>query len=118
LPQGANFNKIFEHCSHLFLFSLEPKINGEIGALDRLPRPELLRDAQVAAEAQGGELLICFGGNGRSSGFSGMVRSDKARRRFVKSLVRLCDKHGLHGVDYNWEYPVRFPPLGIIFRLF
>ncbi len=34
---------------------------------------------------------ICFGGNGRSEGFSPMVRDDGARRRFVAELLALCE---------------------------
>ena len=101
--EGANWEKISEHTTHLLLFSAEPAANGKIVAKDRLPRPELLAEARAAATRHGTKLLICFGGNGRSAGFSPMVRSRKARRRFVRELVELCDELGLDGVDYNWE---------------
>lgn len=29
----------------------------------------------------------------------------KLRRRLVRNLAHFCEVHGLHGVDYNWEYP-------------
>jgi GH18 family chitinase len=89
----------------LLFFSLEVSAKGGIRALDRLPRPELLAEAREAAQKHSSELLICFGGNGRSSGFSGMVRDDKARAKFIENLIKLCDRHGFNGVDYNWEYP-------------
>jgi hypothetical protein len=49
--------------------------------------------------------LICFGGNGRSDGFSAMVRRKNARAAFVENLLALCAKHRFDGVDLNWEYP-------------
>ena len=87
---------------------------GMIGALDRIPRKELLAEARAAADRHGTKLLvspvlsidpeeefgsqqqsvtpqICFGGNGRSEGFSPMVRDDDARQRFVAELLALCE---------------------------
>ena len=49
--------------------------------------------------------MICFGGNGRSNGFSAMVRSERSRKAFLKNLSLLLDKYEFDGVDYNWEYP-------------
>lgn len=49
--------------------------------------------------------MICFGGNGRSNGFSLMVRSERNRKEFLKNLGGLLDKYEFDGVDYNWEYP-------------
>ena len=103
--EGANWDVICEHVSHLILFSCEMDPSGKITALDRLPRVELFDEARTAAAKHGTKLLLCFGGNGRSNGFSGMVSSAKSRKRFLKALVKLLDKHGLDGVDYNWEYP-------------
>jgi GH18 family chitinase len=34
-----------------------------------------------------------------------MVAKKSIRSKFIKRLVKLCKKHRLHGVDYNWEYP-------------
>jgi GH18 family chitinase len=103
--EGANWDTISQHVSHLILFSLEMSANGIITAKDRLPRPELLQEAKAAAEKHGTHLLICFGGNGRSHGFSAMTRNPDYRKRFIKSLVKLMKDYGFHGVDYNWEYP-------------
>ena len=102
---GANWESISKHVTHLILFSLEPTPSGEITALERLPRPALLKRARKATAAEGAKLLLCFGGNGRSSGFGPMSRSPKARKAFVANLVALLDKWKLDGVDYNWEYP-------------
>ena len=103
--EGANWEVISAHTTHLILFSLEISTQGHITALDRMPRPALLAEARAAADRHGTKLLICFGGNGRSQGFSAMSRSPSARRRFVGQLRTLLDAHELDGVDYNWEYP-------------
>ena len=102
---GANWEEISKHVSHLILFSLEPAADGAIAALERLPRPALLKRARRATKAEGTKLLLCFGGNGRSAGFSAMTRHADARLIFLQNLVALLDKWDLDGVDYNWEYP-------------
>jgi len=63
-------------------------------------------EARAATRATGTQLLACVGGNGRSDGFSAAVAKADRRQKFVESLVALCDKHDLDGVDLNWEYPL------------
>lgn len=103
--EGANWEVIMKSVTHLILFSLEISADGAISALDRIPRPMLLNEARAAAIKNNAELLICFGGNGRSEGFRSMVRSALKRQRFIKALVKLCIEYEFNGVDYNWEYP-------------
>lgn len=91
--------------THLILFSAEPLASGALSGLDRLPAEDLLAEARAATRAAGSKLLVCFGGNGRSAGFSAMTRSKTARGRFVKAAVALVRSSGLDGVDLNWEYP-------------
>ena len=59
--EGANWDEMCAHSTHLILFSLEPTPSGGIQAMDRLPRPELLAQAQAAATLHGTKVLICFG---------------------------------------------------------
>ena len=103
--EGAHWIDIASVVTHLILFSIEVTPTGALAALDRLPRAELLQEARAARDASGSRLLLCVGGNGRSAGFSPVVRSKKARARFVAALLALCEENGLDGVDYNWEYP-------------
>ena len=103
--EGANWETISEHTTHLLLFSLEMTSKGKIVAMDRFPRKELYKEAREATRKHGTALMICFGGNGRSQGFSGMARKSKNRKHFMKELVELIEKYDLDGVDYNWEYP-------------
>ena len=67
--EGANWVDICATVTHLIFFSLEVTPDGKLGALDRLPRKELLQEARDAADASGTKLLMCVGGNGRSAGF-------------------------------------------------
>lgn len=103
--EGANWDTISQHVTHLLLFSLEPDAKGSIVAWDRYPRRPLLNLAREASRRHGTKLMVCFGGNGRSEGFSAMVRNKKRRARFLRELGRLLEKDELDGVDYNWEYP-------------
>lgn len=98
---GANFEKMCETLTHLIFFSVEPTPEGGITGMDRFPPADVL----TAARGQGCELIICFGGNGRSSGFSAMTRNSEARKAFVKKVKQLVKRFKLDGVDYNWEYP-------------
>jgi len=103
--EGANWDTIFGTVTHLILFSIEVSPRGELGALDRIPRPELLNEAKEARTKHQKKLLLCVGGNGRSAGFGPMVTSPSTRATFISRLVSICKEKGLDGVDYNWEYP-------------
>jgi len=103
--EGADFDRLCQHLTHIIFFSLEMTPKGDIIALDRLPRQELMAEAKSAATKHGTKLLVCFGGNGRSGGFSVMVRNSKNRKRFVENLMKFMETYQLDGVDYNWEYP-------------
>jgi len=103
--EGADFDRLASHLSHLILFSAEVTPKGDIAGLDRLPRPELMAEARKAASKHGTKLLLCLGGNGRSGGFSVMVRNQKNRHSFLASLSMLVEDYQLDGIDYNWEYP-------------
>ena len=59
--EGANWDTICQYSTHLILFSLEVGPGGEITALERLPRADLLKLAREAATRHRTALLICFG---------------------------------------------------------
>ena len=101
--EGANWDTLSTHLTHLILFSAEPTPLGELAGLERLPRPAIIEAARAATKKRGCELLVCFGGNGRSSGFPIMVSNPHARETFVANVVKLVEKHKLDGIDYNWE---------------
>jgi len=103
--EGANWNTLTSHLTHVLLFSGEPTEDGGLTGLDRFPREELLNEARDSALKNGAQLLLCFGGNGRSSGFSAMVRNKSNRARFVASARDLVNRLQVDGLDLNWEYP-------------
>lgn len=102
---AADFNTMCKHVTHLSLFSAEPGPHGEIWGLDRLPTGAALADARAAATEHGCKLLLCFGGNGRSSHFSAVSRSGALRKKFVAAVASLVAEYNASGLDYNWEYP-------------
>merc|ERR1712032_416508 len=63
---GANYADICQVVTHLIFFSIEVTPEGNLAALDRLPRKALREEARSHCS----KLLICIGGNGRSAGFA------------------------------------------------
>ena len=88
--EGANFDTICQHVSHLIFFSLEPTETGGFSGLDRFPGPHILDAAHKASAKHGCKLMLCFGGNGRSNGFAAMTRSKKSTNKFVKKVSFVC----------------------------
>ena len=108
-PAGANFDTLCEHYSHVVLFSVEPTEGGGITGLDRLMAPKLLHEAQQAAARHGNcRLLLCFGGNGRSAGFSAMTRSAAARKKFIHNMAGLVEELQFDGVGARAPPPPNF----------
>lgn len=93
--------------THLIFFSLEVDPKSHLPtALDRLPSSEDLSAARAAADNVNGKLILGFGGNARSQGFSAMAATKQTRRVFLLALYKLLQEKALDGVDFNWEYPV------------
>ncbi len=51
------------------------------------------------------KILISIGGWSWSKNFSDAVLTDSSRKLFAASSVDIIRKHGLDGVDIDWEYP-------------
>ncbi len=103
-----NFDTAAATVTHLLFFSLEPGPNGELLGMDRFPNTATLLDARAAQKKHGKgkqRLVICFGGNGRSTHFAAMSRNADSRSNFVKNVADLLERKKLDGVDINWEYP-------------
>lgn len=60
---------------------------------------------QIRDENPGLQLLISVGGWGWSGGFSDMALTPESRAIFIESSVDFMVKHGLDGLDLDWEYP-------------
>ena len=102
---AACFPHLCKHLTHLVFFSIEPLPDGSLTGLERLPGGEALAAAHASRDAFGTKLLLCIGGNGRSSGFSAAARGEQSRARLVAELLSLVTRLDLDGVDWNWEYP-------------
>uniref|UniRef100_A0A7S1NSM8 GH18 domain-containing protein n=1 Tax=Eutreptiella gymnastica TaxID=73025 RepID=A0A7S1NSM8_9EUGL len=101
----VDFEEQCAHLTHLIIFSIEIAPSGDLQALDRVPPKSALAKISTASKDHGTKVQICFGGYGRTQGYPQMAIVKKRRRRFITQLVALCEEHGWHGVDYNWEYP-------------
>lgn len=51
------------------------------------------------------KVLVSVGGWTWSGGFSDVSLSPQSRKVFVESAVAYVDRHGLDGLDVDWEYP-------------
>ena len=60
------------------------------------------------------KILISVGGWGADH-FSDAALTSESREKFARSAVALIERHGLDGVDLDWEYPGQ-PGPGIKFR--
>lgn len=104
--EGYNFDYAFRNgLTHLVFFSMEPSPEAGLWGSDRFPNNIVLLDARAAAKKHNGKVMICFGGNGRSTHFPRVTRDATLRQRFVKNVVDLVKSKRLDGVDINWEYP-------------
>jgi chitinase len=51
------------------------------------------------------KVVVSVGGWDWSNRFSNVADSAEARANFIASSVRLMRRHGLDGIDIDWEYP-------------
>lgn len=64
----------------------------------------------VALKSVNPKLKVCLmigGWGGHADGFSMMARDPAKRTEFCQSVKGLLEKHGLDGVDIDWEYPTQ-----------
>lgn len=76
-----------------------------------LTNPEPLRHLVRRAHAAGVKVFISVGGWGIGDGggddrrFHRLAERPEGRSAFVRSVLALTRRHGLDGVDLDWEYP-------------
>jgi len=91
------------HVTDLLMFSCQVT---EEGAFPQVPlNPESLIWYQKAREFHALRLHLCVGGWGRSDGFATMTANPDKRAAFVADAAAYCAANGLHGIDYDWEFP-------------
>lgn len=65
-------------------------------------------DRVAGLSRKGIKVSLALGGWNDSQGdkYSRLVRSEPARKKFVRHAVEFCKKYGFGGLDLDWEYPV------------
>lgn len=102
-----NVNNTAPFLTDLILFSLQPTLDGCCLGEDHY---RIVREAQAYKRQHHGEkselrLWVAVGGGGRSDGFAEIAADKEKRTKFLQSLIDLCKKEGLQGVDFDWEIP-------------
>mmetsp|Transcript_10037 Transcript_10037/g.13136 ORF Transcript_10037/g.13136 Transcript_10037/m.13136 type:complete len:343 (-) Transcript_10037:65-1093(-) len=96
--------KMCDTLTHAVFFSIEVDANGEMAALERFPSQDRLeRLKKVCPKVK---LMVSIGGNNRANGFLTVTSNGEKRRQFIANLEKFVNMHGLHGYDWDWEYPV------------
>jgi len=106
---AINWEQAVAFTTHLVLFSLEPKADGELDGVDRLKavlRPgSTLRNALSKVKTPA-KILVTIGGAGRSGHFPKLAGNKKARKKLARDTARLFrDLPMLAGLDLDWEAP-------------
>ena len=74
------------------------------GLLDMSRMPHIGETERIRALNPRLKIVLSVGGWG-AGGFSLMSRTEEGRRAFAASCLRTVEKHGLDGIDIDWEYP-------------
>ncbi|KAI8865807.1 chitinase [Ramicandelaber brevisporus] len=93
----------YSQVTHMHYASALPQNDGTIS----FDGDWFIDNVTKAAQAKGTKVAISVGGIGGSSEFSPVVASPELRAKFIDNIVSFVDKHGLDGVDLDWEYPGR-----------
>ena len=98
--EGVRYREL-THINYAFAF---PTPDGQ---LRPLPNPDRLAAIVRGARAHGVKVAISVGGwhGGDDSAFETLAADPAARAVFVEELAALVERHGLDGVDMDWEYP-------------
>lgn len=75
------------------------------GTLIDVANESTLADYVETAHEHGIKVLIAVGGWGWDEQFEQLATTDATRATFVDEVVALVERHGLDGVDIDWEYP-------------
>ncbi|KAG0148163.1 hypothetical protein CROQUDRAFT_714721 [Cronartium quercuum f. sp. fusiforme G11] len=66
---------------------------------------QLAPDFVKQAKSQNVNPILSVGGYTGSGAFSVMVKDDRSRRDYAKTLVDYAKRYGFVGLDIDWEYP-------------
>jgi chitinase len=98
--EGIRYREL-THINYAFAFPAPD------GHLKPLPNPDRLATVVREARTQGVKVALSVGGwhGGDDSAFETLAADPVARGVFVGELAALVERHGLDGVDMDWEYP-------------
>lgn len=104
-PEDVSFDK---HGS-LSAFSVRPNKAGKVVHGDELADPKML-SSFATLKREGGPAAatpvhLTVGGWGSSRYFSNAALTGESRELFASSAVSTMRRHGLDGIDVDWEYP-------------
>ncbi len=99
-PEAVRYREL-THINYAFAF---PTPDGQ---LRPLARPERLAALLQGARPHAVKVALSIGGwhGGDDSAFEALAASPVARARFVQEVGALVERHGLDGIDMDWEYP-------------
>ncbi|MEM0966923.1 MAG: glycoside hydrolase family 18 protein [Verrucomicrobiota bacterium] len=114
--------------THLLYAFVKPSLNRETGRVELLldfegnGLPEgaatstFAQFLELAGEGSSAKRMVSLGGWGLSEAFTEIASTDQNRREFSSVVTRFIDRHGLDGVDIDWEYPVEGGPEETVVR--
>jgi GH18 family chitinase len=85
------------------LFSLEPRADGSLDTKDLTDA--VVRSAVQKLQNRGCKVHVTIGGWGHSTAFSTVTADEGLRLTVARNIVDYCERHGLDGVDIDWEHP-------------
>lgn len=95
----------WDRLSHLGLVFTLPKADG---SLDTSALDALVGHAVSAAHAQGVKVAVAIGGaRGYGDAFQRIAESDERLARFTGEVAQWVRRHGIDGVDIDWEHWTR-----------
>ena len=92
-----------KYISDIIVFSVEPNADGTIN-LSHVSEAGFVA-ARSLRDRYGVDVHLAVGGWGRSEHFGVVCRSLESRAVFIAGLLALCEKYGLSGIDFDWEFP-------------
>jgi chitinase len=94
-------NILFENVTHIVHAFAWPQDDGEISYY-----PGMFNYGLVTATHNAGDnILLAFGGWGKSDGFAPMAADSTARANFINGVVALLSTENYDGIDLDWEFP-------------
>lgn len=105
--RSIDLNHTAPYLSDLILFSLEVHPRGMVGGCC-LGKDHYGR-ARIAKEYYNPnlKLWVTVGGQGRANGWQEICKDPTKRTRFIESMIRLCSREGIQGIDLDWFSSIR-----------